>query len=413
MRISSGNLSDFAAQRLRMVGDTALINENRPWFLALDALRREMHEKGQQLTSFATYDYLGLGTDPRVRAAASEALATHGPGAGASRLVGGERLIHRALERDIADFLKVEDALVLVSGYLTNTSVLTHLLLSQDAMIVDELSHNSIMIGADASRATKLKFRHNDLAHLEQILKDNRSHFKRCAIVVEGLYSMDGDFPDLRELVRIKNEYHCWLILDEAHSIGVLGENGRGLSEEYGVDPAEIDLIIGTLSKTFVSCGGFIGGRTSAITWLRYSLPGFVFSVGMPPVIAAAARAALAVLREEPWRVAKLRDNGTKFLASAQEHGLNAGSATGRGVVPLIMPDTATTMEVARVLLTFGIYCPPIVQIGVPHNQPRLRFFLSAGHDPAKIAAVAPLIAQTLEDLRRHPKAEASLALGL
>ena len=413
MRISSGSLSHFAAKRLRMMGDTALLNLNRPWLSALDALRTDMHEKGQRFTSFATYDYLGLGNDPRVRGAAADALAAHGPGAGASRLVGGERLIHRALERDLADFLGVEDVLVLVSGYLTNTSALTHLLLSQDAMIVDELSHNSIMIGAEASRATKLKFRHNDLAHLEQILKDNRSQFKRCAIVAEGLYSMDGDYPDLRELVRIKNEYQSWLILDEAHSIGVLGANGRGITEEYGIDPAEIDLIIGTLSKTFVSCGGFIAGRASAISWLRYSLPGFVFSVGMPPVIAAAARAALGVLREEPWRVSRLRDNGAKFLAGAHHYGLNTGAATGRGVVPLIMPDTATTIETARALLANGIYCPPIVQIGVPHDQPRLRFFLSAGHDPADIAAVPKIVAQTLEDLRQQPAAEASLALGL
>ena len=413
MQISNSSLSDFAMQRLRMAGDTALLETNRPWFSALDALRQEMREKNQRFTSFATYDYLGLGNDPRVRKAAGDVLAADGPGAGASRLVGGERLIHRALERDLAEFLGVEDALVLVSGYLTNTSTLSHLLLSHDAMVVDELSHNSIMIGADASRATKLKFRHNDLADLEQILEENRSQFKRCAIVAEGLYSMDGDYPDLRELVRIKNKHHCWLILDEAHSIGVLGANGRGIAEEFGVDPAEIDLIIGTLSKTFVSCGGFLAGRAKVINWLRYSLPGFVFSVGMPPVIAAAARAALSILRQEPWRVARLRDNGALFLAGAHHCGLNAGAATGRGVVPLIMPDTATTIETARVLLMNGIYCPPIVQIGVPHNQPRLRFFLSAGHDPAEIAALPPLIAKTVHDFRKRPAAEPSLALGL
>lgn len=413
MQNSSGSLSDFAAHRLRMMGDTALLDLNRPWLSALDALRNEMHERNQRFTSFATYDYLGLGNDPRVREAAAEALAVHGPGAGASRLVGGERLIHRALERDLAEFLGAEDVLALVSGYLTNTSTLTHLLLSHDAIVVDELSHNSIMVGVGASRATKLKFRHNDLADLEQVLEENRSHFKRCAIVAEGLYSMDGDYPDLRELVRIKNRHHCWLILDEAHSIGVLGANGRGITEEFGVDPGEIDLIIGTLSKTFASCGGFIAGRASVINWLRYSLPGFVFSVGMPPVIAAAARAALAVLRQEPWRVARLRENGALFLAAAHECGLNTGGARGRGVVPLIMPDTATTIETARALLANGIYCPPIVQIGVPHNQPRLRFFLSAGHDRADIAGVAPLVAKSIQDLRKHPAAEISLALGL
>lgn len=411
MRNSRDSLSDFAMHRLRMMGDTTLLDVNRPWFSALDALRKEMREKHRRFTSFANYDYLGLANDPRVRKAAADALAIDGPGAGASRLVGGERLVHRALERELAEFLGFEDVLVLVSGYLTNTSMLTHLLLSHDALIVDELSHNSIMVGADASRATKLKFRHNDLAGLEQILDENRSQFKRCAIVAEGLYSMDGDYPDLRELVRLKNRYHCWLILDEAHSIGVLGANGRGIAEEFGVDPGEIDLVVGTLSKTFVACGGFLAGRAKVINWLRYSLPGFVFSVGMPPVIAAAARAALAILRQEPWRVERLRENGALFLASAHRCGLNAGAATGRGVVPLIMPDTAATFETARGLLAKGIYCPPIVQIGVPHNQPRLRFFMSAGHEPAEIVDVAPLIARTLQDLQQKTAAEPSLAV--
>ena len=213
-------------------------------------------------------------------------------------------------------------------------------------------------------------------------------------IAVELLYSMDGDIVDLPRLIEIKDRYDCWLLVDEAHSIGVLGQDGRGLCEHTGVDPNQIDLIVGTLSKTFASCGGFIAGKKPVTDWLRYTLPGFVFSVGISPVISAAASAALDIVQKETWRLEKLRHNAELFLELAHEAGLDTGPAIGRGVVPILFSDGLETVAASRHLGANGYYVPPIFQIGVPKNQPRLRFFLSATHREEDIRGVINLLAR-------------------
>ncbi len=218
---------------------------------------------------------------------------TLGVGALASRLVGGERSTHQLLEEEIASFLGTETALALVSGYLTNLTTITHLMAGRDALFIDELSHNSIVSAAKSSGAEVIVFRHNDLDHLDELLANNRENYRNVLVVVEALYSMDGDIIDLARIVEIKERHQAWLLVDEAHSLGVLGATGRGICEHTGVDPNRVDLIIGTMSKTLASCGGFIAGRRSITEWMRYTLPGFVYSVGLSPVITAAARTAL------------------------------------------------------------------------------------------------------------------------
>ncbi len=345
------------------------------------------------LVSFGAYDYLGLGSDRRVREASAAAAMTQGVGVSASRMIGGERDFHERLERDIAAFVGAGASLCLVSGYLTNLTLVSHLLQSRDLLIFDELSHNSIVAGAAGSRATTLTFRHNDLDHLEEILAAQRESHGHCLIVVEGLYSMDGDVPDLPRLLALKRRHDCWLMVDEAHSIGVLGETGRGISEHWGTDPREIDLIVGTLSKAFASCGGFVAGEASVIEWLHFGLPGFVFSVGMAPPIAAATAMALQILREEPWRVARLRALSQHFVAEAHRLGLDVRPSRGYGVVPLFFRDNADTVLAAEAMLARGFYCPPIVQVGVPRDQPRLRFFLSVNHHERDITEALETVA--------------------
>jgi 7-keto-8-aminopelargonate synthetase-like enzyme len=192
---------------------------------------------------------------------------------------------------------------------------------------------------------------------------------------------MDGDLPDLPGLIELKHRHRCWLLVDEAHSIGVLGERGRGVSEHFGVDPGEIDLIVGTLSKAFVSCGGFLCARQEIIDWLRFTLSGFVYSVGQSPIITASAQAALNLIIAEPERIAKLKRNSEHFLRRAQAAGLNTEGAVGRGVVPVMFTDMHETMMQSVRLLEANIYAPPIVHVGVPKDAPRIRFFLSAGHE--------------------------------
>jgi 7-keto-8-aminopelargonate synthetase-like enzyme len=329
-----------------------------------------------------------------VKAAAAQALETLGVGALASRLVGGERSTHQQFEHALSTFLQTEATLTLVSGYLTNVTIISHLMGSRDALFLDELSHNSIVSGAKSAAAEKIIFRHNDLDHLESLLAEKRDQYRNVMIVAESLYSMDGDITDLARLVDLKERHNTWLLVDEAHSIGVLGADGRGICEYAGVDPGRIDLIIGTLSKTLASCGGFVTGKAAVIDWLRYTLPGFVYSVGLSPVITAAAQKALELMQTESWRIERLRHNAELFVELAHEAGLNTGPAIGRGVVPILFADSLETLAASSHLMNNGYYVPPIIQIGVPKDQPRLRFFLSATHTEEEIRGVIDLLAK-------------------
>jgi 8-amino-7-oxononanoate synthase len=387
-------LADYASRRYRLAGKSLLETAGNPFFLPTDSLREATEAQGRPFVSFANYDYLGLANHPVVKSAASKALDTLGIGALASRLVGGERSTHKQFEQELAAFIGTESSLTLVSGYLTNVTVISHIVGSRDAIFMDELSHNSIVAGTKSAVAEKIVFRHNDLDHLDALLTEKRDEYKNVLIIVESLYSMDGDVVDLARLVELKERHNCWLLVDEAHSIGVLGQDGRGLCEYAGVDPNQIDLIIGTLSKTFASCGGFVAGKAGVMDWLRFTLPGFVYSVGLSPVITAAAQAALQLVQKESWRVKKLSHNAELFVELAREAGLNTGPAIGRGVVPIIFTSPEETFAAFQQLMNNGYYVPPIFQVGVPKDAPRLRFFISAAHTEAEIRGAIGLLAR-------------------
>jgi 8-amino-7-oxononanoate synthase len=400
-------LDAFVERRYRLAGGNILARHN-PYNQQLDQLVADARASGGSLISLANYDYLDIGKDERVRHAAANAALAEGVGVSASRMVGGERSGHRAFEMEIADFIGQPDALSLVSGYNTNVSLLGHLLGTADLVLVDSLSHNSIMVGAEVTRATVVQFKHNDLDHLQYLLGRFRRNHKRALIVGEGLYSMDGDFPDLPRLLDLKDRHDAWLLLDEAHSIGVMGETGRGLAEHFGIDPQRVEFVVGTLSKAFAGCGGFIASRQSAIHWLRHTLPGHVFSVGSPPPVIAAARQALAIMRAEPERVAALAANSRFFLDGACRRGLNVASATGYGIVPVLFKSRETAFMAYAALLQAGYFIPPIVQIGVPKDQPRLRIFLSSGtrrDDMSRVLDVITQVATAAGELATHEDA--------
>ncbi len=409
-READHSLAAFAHRRSRLVG-AAILEDGNPWFSPLDELQAEAARRGKTLVSFANYDYLGLANHPSINVAAHAGLDRLGVGALGSRLVGGERLIHSQFERSLAEFIGADAALTLVSGYLTNLSTIAHLMGRRDLIVYDELSHNSILSGISGSRATSVEFRHNDLDHLDVLLRDQRASHRNCLIVAEGLYSMDGDIPDLPGLLAAKDRHKSWLLVDEAHSIGGLGETGRGISEHSGEDPKRIDLLIGTLSKTFASCGGFICAQSSVLDFMRFTLPGFVYSVGMPPVIASAAYAALEIIKAEPQRAAALRSNAEHFLMRAQEAGLNTGPAIGRAIIPIMFPDIHSTLRCADLLLQNDVYAPPIVQVGVPKALPRIRFFISAAHKVEDIDRTISLIEQFFANEAGPSRPRQSLAL--
>lgn len=386
-----------AERRFRLAGKS-IIEKGHPYFIPVDRLEQIYRSKPEGYVSLAHYDYLGLARHPEILTAATDAVREFGSGAGASRLVGGERSSHRDLERELAEFLGVGDVLAMISGYLTNVSLINHLLGPRDLVLIDELAHNSIVIGARSGKMECQTFAHNDLDDLERRLEQARGNYRHVLVVVEGLYSMDGDIPDLPRLVDIKDRYDAWLLVDEAHSYGVLGENGRGITEYFGIDPSRIELSVGTLSKSFVSSGGFICASEDVIAWLRFTLPGFVYSVGLAPANVASARAALKVLRGDPGRVARLKRKSRLFRDAARAAGLNPGEAIGEAVVPLFFDSPDQTMMVSHVLMEHGIYAPPIVQVGVPRDQPRIRFFFSAEHRDDDILRAVDIAAAAVHD---------------
>ena len=354
---------------------------------------------GRTYDNFSSYDYLGLNGHPSVPAAAKAAIDQYGTSPSASRVVAGERPIHLDLERKLADHYGQEAAVAFVSGHATNVSTIGALLGPRDLILHDQLAHNSIIMGATLSRAERRSFPHNDLKALDQLLVSLRPQFKRVLIVVEGLYSMDGDSPDLAALVAIKRRHGAWLMVDEAHGLGVLGQTGRGIFEHARVDPCDVDIWMGTLSKTLSSCGGYIAGCAALIEFLKCTSGGFVYSVGLPPAMAAAASAALDVLHAEPERVQRLRDNGALFCAVAREHKLDIGFTTGLAVVPVIVYDSLVAVVLSQKMFERGINVQPIIHPAVPERTSRLRFFITSEHTDEQIRRTVKTVAEELREI--------------
>lgn len=341
---------------------------------------------GKPCLNFAWCDYLGLRDHPELVSAAKNAIDVYGTSVSASRMVVGDTPLHRQLERELAEFVGVDAALVFVSGHAANVSTIGTLMGKDDLIVHDEFVHNSAVVGMRLSGATTRSFRHNRLDALEAILREERCNFNNVLVVIEGLYSTEGDTPDLARIVEIKERYGCWLMVDDAHGCGVLGATGRGIAEHCGVDPRKVDIWMGTLSKAYASCGGYIAGDRDMIEILRYAAPGFVFSVGLPPAMTASALAALKVLKREPERVRKLQANGAFFLAEAKRQGLDTGRAIGVGMLPIMVGATTRAAQMVTRMYERGISCSLIIYPGVPLNAGRLRFFLRADCHEEEIA---------------------------
>jgi 8-amino-7-oxononanoate synthase len=358
---------------------------------------------GREYSNYSSYNYLGLCGHPRVSQAAKDAIDRYGTSASASRPVSGERPVHRALEQKLAGMYGVEDCVVFVSGHAANVTTLGCLFGRKDLIVHDALAHNSILQGALLSGARRRTFPHNDWQALEQILEETRRHHERAIVVIEGLYSMDGDVPDLPEFVKLKNRYRTFLMVDEAHSLGVLGQTGRGITEHFAVPASEIDILMGTLSKTLAACGGYVAGRRALVETLKYTAPGFVYSVGMSPPVAAAALAALEVMLAEPERVERLHALSRLFFETARAQGLDTGTCQGHAVVPVIVGSSILAARLSNRLFARGINVQPIVYPAVEERAARLRFFLSSGHTEDEIRSTLSAVAEELAGLRRNP----------
>ncbi|MEY4767551.1 MAG: polyketide synthase [Pseudomonadota bacterium] len=370
---------------------------SNPFFRVQSGIAGENCEiDGQHYWNFASYNYLNFNGHPQVSAAAKAAIDEYGTSVSASRLVSGERLIHRQLEQALAAWHGVEDCVVFVSGHATNVSTIGYLFGINDLVLYDAFSHNSIVQGAILSSAQRRVFPHNDWQTVEKILAEERLNYQRVLIVIEGIYSMDGDMPDLAEFIRIKQHYQAILMVDEAHSLGVLGDRGQGLAAHCGVNPKDIDICMGTLSKTLAAAGGYIAGESALIELLRSYAPGFLYSVGISPPVAAAALAALTLLQQHPERVAQLHENGNLFLQTARSHGINTGLSQGYSVIPVIVGSSIKAGRLAQAMFNRGINVQPIFYPAVEEKSARLRFFISCAHSQDQIIETVKILAEEL-----------------
>jgi 8-amino-7-oxononanoate synthase len=356
---------------------------------------------GNEYINFGTYNYLNLCGHDEVNRAVKNAVDQYGTSAASSRLVSGERDVHQELERALADLYEVEDAVVFVSGHATNVTVVGHLFSANDLIIYDSLIHDSIRQGALLSGAKHISFPHNDLEALDVLLSEKRCSYERVIVIVEGLYSMDGDFPDLDRLVELKEKHKTFLMVDEAHSLGVLGKSGRGLREHFSLkNSSSVDLWMGTLSKTLSGCGGYICGSKKLVEYLRYFAPGFVYSVGLSPPLAAAALKAIELMNREPERVSSLQKNSQLMLSLAKEHGLDTGYAHGYAIVPIIVKNSLLAMRLCNALLAEGVVAQSIVYPAVSENDSRIRFIISSAHSKEQIKKAIKLTVRMLGELR-------------
>lgn len=377
----------------------ALLGVGSPYFRAIEGeAGPEAVVDGALRINFSSYDYLGLNRHPEVREAAAKAVRDYGVSCSASRVVGGERPFHRSLEAALAAVYETEDAVVMVSGHATNVTTIGALVGPGDLIVTDELIHNSALEGARISGARRLTMPHNDAEWLDATLARVRGEFKRVLVVVEGLYSMDGDAPDLARLIEVKSAHDAWLMVDEAHALGVMGATGKGIAEAQGVDPRGVEIWMGTLSKTLAATGGYIAGSAALIGYLKARAPGFVFSVGLAAPLAAAAEAALGVMAREPERVAQLAENGRLLRAALAGRGLDTGLSAGLAVTPVVLGDSPTTAVVADRAFHKGVSAPPIMHPAVPERRARLRLFATSEHTAEQIERAAAVIAEALAE---------------
>ena len=346
---------------------------------------------GREMLMFSSFSYLGLVGHPELNQASIDAIHCYGGGAHGARLVAGTTVLHQELEARIAAFMAAEAAIVLGTGYMTNLATIQALVGKQDYVIGDEFNHASIVDGCTFSGADFVAYRHNDMDDLERRLQQSAG--RRTLVVVDAVYSMEGDIARLPDIVRLCSEYDALLMVDEAHSLGVLGKTGRGVQEHFALPPDAIDIKMGTLSKGLASQGGFVAGSEEIITALKYHARGFVFSTAPPaPSIAAAAKA-LEILQREPERVERLRHNTLRLLNGLRAVGLKT-THTVTPIIPVLGETTEKTLAMTAACREAGLFVVPVFYPVVPMNSPRIRLNVTAGHSDDEIDTALGILAR-------------------
>jgi glycine C-acetyltransferase len=346
---------------------------------------------GRVMGMYASYSYLGLVGHPRINEAAKKAVDKFGTGTNGVRTLAGTLTLHNELEETIANFKHTEAAITYSSGYATNLTVVSTMLWRGDYVFSDKLNHASIVDGCLMSGAEFRRFRHNDMEHLEGLLKNAPPDVAKM-VIADSVFSMDGDIIDLPRMAALCKQYNAWLMIDEAHSVGVLGEKGTGVEEHFNLYGA-IDIKMGTLSKTIPSVGGYVAASQDIVTYLRHSSRAYIFSAALPPAQAAAANEAFKVILDEPWRIVRLNENTKQVIGGLKSMGFDT-MLTETAIVPVLCGDDETAFEMTREAQHNDVFVLPVVSPAVPEGLARLRATVTAAHEPSEIERAMDVIGE-------------------
>lgn len=346
---------------------------------------------GRVMGMYASYSYLGLVGHPRINEAAKRAVDKFGTGTNGVRTLAGTLTIHNELEETIANFKHTETAVTYTSGYVTNLTTISTLMGRGDYVFSDKINHASIVDGCLMSGAEFRRFRHNDMEHLEGLLKNAPADVAKL-VIADSVFSMDGDIIDLPKIVELSKKYNAWLMIDEAHSVGVLGKTGTGIEEHFGMGDV-IDIKMGTLSKTIPSVGGYVAGKKELIDFLRHGSRAYIFSAALPPAQAAAANEAFKIILDEPERLDRLNANTQQFIGGLKSMGFDT-LLTETAIVPVLCGTDENAFELTKRCQEQDVFVLPVVSPAVQEGLSRLRATVTAAHDPADIEQAMDVIYQ-------------------
>jgi len=350
-----------------------------PYFKELESEQApEITIKGKKFIMFGSNNYLGLANDPRMKKAAIDAVQKFGTGVAGSRFLNGNTVLHTELETKLAKFKGREAALIYATGYQMNLGVVSALVGKGDYAIVDKLNHASILDGCRLSHGELRRFKHNNPEDLEKVLKEiGPNHGK--LVIVDGVFSMEGDIAPIPEISKVCRRYGARLMVDDAHATGVLGKHGHGTMEHFGLSSKDVDLVVGTCSKSFASVGGFVVGDADILHYIQHISRSMIFSASLPPASVASISKALDIITEEPQRIKRLWDNAAYLMKRFKEMGLNTGE-TQTPIIPVIIGDNEKTFMLWRMLYDHGLFTNPVVSPAVPPKRAMLRVVATATH---------------------------------
>ncbi len=390
------NTNDSVTRRIQAFTDrVSMLKANDLYFYnqPIDEILPGMkvRVRGREMGMYASYSYLGLVGHPRINEAAKKAVDKYGTGTNGVRSLAGTLGIHTELEETIANFKHTESAITYSSGYATNLSVVSTLMGRGDYVLSDKLNHASIVDGCLMSGAEFRRFKHNDMEHLETMLK-NVPEGAAKMVIADSVFSMDGDIIDLPTMVALTKKYNAWLMIDEAHSVGVLGEKGTGIEEHFNMYGA-IDIKMGTLSKTIPSVGGYVAAKTEIVNYLRHASRAYIFSAALPPAQAAAANEAFKVILDEPERIVRLNENTKQFIGGLKSMGFDT-MLTETAIVPVLCGEDETAFAITRECQHNDVFVLPVVSPAVGEGLARLRATVTAAHDPSEIERAMDVIGE-------------------